>query len=133
MTTKDAPAPALSEIPARPGPAGEADVVQTVAARSRGDGRFVLRLYVASLTPRSVTAIQSITCLCETHLAGQYDLEIIDIYEQPGLAKGARVIAAPTLIKMLPLPLRRLIGDMADQERVLVGLDLDPGDHPARS
>lgn len=87
---------------------------------------FVLRLYIASLTPRSVSAIQSVKAICETHLEGRYELEVIDIYEQPSLARVEQIVAAPTLIRKLPLPLRRLIGDMADQSRVLVGLDLRP-------
>lgn len=91
-----------------------------------GDARAVLRLFVASLTPRSVTAIQAVTAICETHLAGRCQLEIIDIYEQPGLAKTEQIVAVPTLIKMLPLPLRRLIGDLSDQERLLRSLDLVP-------
>lgn len=85
---------------------------------------YVLTLYVASLTPRSVAAIQSVKEVCEKHLHGRYSLEIVDIYERPSLAKGEQIVAAPTLIKRLPLPLRRLIGDMADEHRVLVGLDL---------
>jgi circadian clock protein KaiB len=85
---------------------------------------YVLTLYVASLTPRSVAAIQSVKEVCERHLRGRYSLEIVDIYECPSLAKGEQIVAAPTLIKRLPLPLRRLIGDMADEHRVLVGLDL---------
>jgi circadian clock protein KaiB len=85
---------------------------------------FVLRLYVAGITPRSTEAIANVTAVCETHLAGRYELEIIDIYQQPVLAKGEQIIAAPTLIKKLPLPLRRLIGDMSQKERILVGLDL---------
>lgn len=85
---------------------------------------YVLTLYVASLTPRSVMAIQSVKDVCEKHLSGQYALEIVDIYERPSLAKHDQILAAPTLIKRLPLPLRRLIGDMADEHRVLVGLDL---------
>lgn len=88
-----------------------------------GDG-YVLTLYVASLTPRSVMAIQSVKEVCEKHLRGQYFLEVVDIYERPSLAKHDQILAAPTLIKRLPLPLRRLIGDMADEHRVLVGLDL---------
>jgi circadian clock protein KaiB len=88
-----------------------------------GDG-YVLTLYVASLTPRSVMAIQSVKEVCEKHLRGQYCLEVVDIYERPSLAKHDQILAAPTLIKRLPLPLRRLIGDMADEHRVLVGLDL---------
>jgi circadian clock protein KaiB len=79
---------------------------------------------VAGLTPRSSAAIRSVTRICEEHLKGRYELEVIDIYRQPTLAKGEQIIAAPTLIKKLPLPLRRLIGDMTETERVLVGLDL---------
>jgi circadian clock protein KaiB len=87
---------------------------------------YVLRLYVAGITPRSSEAITNVTALCEEHLAGRYELEIIDIYQKPTLAKGEQIIAAPTLIKKLPLPLRRLIGNMSEKERVLVGLDLRP-------
>ncbi len=94
------------------------------ALREREQARYVLRLYVAGLTSRSVTAIQAVKQICDEHLEGRYDLEVIDIYEQPTLAKGEQIIAAPTLIKKLPLPLRRLIGDMADTQKILVGLDL---------
>ena len=97
-----------------------------VAAQAAQRQRYVLRLYVAGLTPRSQEAIRSVTALCDEHLAGRYDLQVIDIYQQPVLAKGEQIIAAPTLIKKLPLPLRKLIGNMANQERVLVGLDLRP-------
>lgn len=97
------------------------------AVLPEGDGPgYVLTLYVASLTPRSVIAIQSVREVCERHLGGHYSLEIVDIYERPSEAKGDQIVAAPTLIKRLPLPLRRLIGDMADEHRVLVGLDLRP-------
>lgn len=85
---------------------------------------YRLRLYVASFTPRSLAAIRSVRALCETHLHGRYDLEVIDVYEQPTLAKNAQIVAVPTLIKQLPLPFRRLIGNLADQQRVLVGLNL---------
>lgn len=94
------------------------------ALREREQARYVLRLYVAGLTPRSSAAIQAVKQVCDEHLEGRYDLEVIDIYEQPTLAKGEQIIAAPTLIKQLPLPLRRLIGDMADTQKILVGLDL---------
>jgi len=94
------------------------------AARKADTHTYVLRLYVAGITPRSQEAIRSVKAICEEHLAGRYDLEVIDIYQQPVLAKGEQIIAAPTLIKKLPLPLRRLIGSMADTEKVLVGLDL---------
>ncbi|NCC23388.1 MAG: thiol-disulfide isomerase [Alphaproteobacteria bacterium] len=94
------------------------------AAYTKASVGHVLTLYVASLTPRSVAAIRSVKDVCERHLQGRYELEVIDIYEHPTLAKSEQIVAAPTLIKKLPLPLRRLIGDMADEHRVLVGLDL---------
>ena len=84
--------------------------------------RFVLRLFVSGLSARSRRAIDNITRLCETHLAGRYELQIIDIYQQPELAKDLQLIAAPTLIKKLPLPLRKLVGDMNDPARVLIML-----------
>ena len=87
---------------------------------------YLLRLYVAGATPKSTQAIVNIKKVCEEHLKGRYDLEVIDIYQQPTLAKGEQIIAAPTLVKKLPLPLRRFIGSMADTERILVGLDLKP-------
>ena len=77
-------------------------------------------------TPKSNRAITNIKRLCEANLKGRYSLEIIDIYQQPALAKGAQIIAAPTLIKRLPLPLRKFIGDMANSDRILLRLDLDP-------
>ena len=85
-----------------------------------------LRLYVAGMTPQSTRAIANIKQICEEHLKGHYSLEVIDIYQQPVLAAGEQIIAAPTLVKKLPLPLRRLIGDLSNTERVLVGLDLRP-------
>ncbi len=85
---------------------------------------YVLRLYVTGTTPASVRAVANIKNICEAHLQGCYELEVIDLYQQPILAKGEQIIAAPTLIKKLPLPLRRIIGDMSDTERVLVGMDL---------
>lgn len=94
------------------------------AIKKSGEKKFVLRLYVAGATPRSTTAITNIKAICEEHLKGKYDLEVIDIYQQPVLAKGEQIIATPTLIKKLPIPLRRFIGNMADRERILVGLDL---------
>ena len=88
--------------------------------------QYVLRLYVAGLTPRSQEAIRTMTALCEEHLAGRCKLEVIDIYQNPVLAKGEQIIAVPTLIKKLPLPLRKIIGSMADTDKILVGLDLKP-------
>jgi circadian clock protein KaiB len=76
------------------------------------------------MTPKSTRAIANVQKLCEKHLAGRFELKVIDIYQQPTLAKGEQIIATPTLIKKLPLPLRKLIGDMSDSERFLVGIDL---------
>ena len=87
---------------------------------------YTLRLYVIGVSPQSVSAISNIKTICEEHLQGRYELEVIDLYQQPQLAKGEQIIASPTLIKKLPLPLRRVIGDMSNEERVLVGLDLRP-------
>ena len=92
----------------------------------RDRAKYVLRLYVTGMTPKSTQAIVNVQKLCEKHLAGRYELKVIDIYQQPKLAKGEQIIATPTLIKKLPLPLRRLIGDMSDMERVLIGIDLKP-------
>ena len=86
--------------------------------------QYVLRLYVTGMTPRSIRAVENVRAICEEHLQGRYDLEVIDIYQQPTLAEGEQIIAAPTLIKKLPLPLRKVIGDMSSTERVLIGLDL---------
>ena len=88
------------------------------------EDRYVLRLYITGMTPRSTEAFASIKAICEEHLQGRYDLEVIDIYQHPSLAKDEQIIAVPTLIKKLPLPLRRFIGNLADCERVLLGLDL---------
>ena len=88
--------------------------------------RYILRLYVAGMTSRSSRAVENVRAFCEKHLEGRYDLQVIDVYQQPALAKSEQLIAAPTLIKKLPLPLRRLIGDMSNEDRVLVGLDLLP-------
>lgn len=90
--------------------------------------RFVLKLYISGMTLRSRQAIDNLQKLCEEHLAGRYELEIIDIYQQPALAKAAQIIAAPTLVRNLPLPEQRVIGDLSVPGRVLVLL----GDVPAR-
>jgi circadian clock protein KaiB len=94
------------------------------AVKDAGDGQYLLRLYISGATPRSKQAIASIKAICEEHLKGRYELEVIDIYQQPTLAKGEQIVALPTLIKRLPPPLRKLVGDMSNEERVLIGLDL---------
>ena len=88
--------------------------------------RYVLRLYVTGMTPRSARALKNLQAICDEYLEGRYDLEVVDIYQQPVLTKGEQIIAAPTLIKKLPLPMRRIIGDMSNRDRVLIGLDLVP-------
>lgn len=88
--------------------------------------RFVLRLYVTGLTTRSTQAINAVKDLCEQELKGRYELEVVDVSKRPDLAKEENIIAVPTLVKKLPLPLRRLIGDLSDKDRVLLGLDLSP-------
>lgn len=85
---------------------------------------YLLRLYVTGQTPRSIKSVENLQRLCDMHLAGRFSLEVIDIYQQPALAAEGQIIAAPTLIKAMPLPLRRLVGDFSDSERVVLGLDL---------
>jgi len=94
--------------------------------KKAGDQKFLLRLYVTGQTPRSTKSIDNLKQFCEKHLRGRYEIEVIDIYQQPALASESQIIAAPTLIKRLPLPLRRLVGDLSNQDRVLSGLDLTP-------
>lgn len=103
-----------------------ADTLGAYAAATAGrdHARYVLRLYVTGTTRNSALAIVNIRKICEEHLQGRYELEIVDIALHPALAEGEQIIAAPTLIKLLPLPLRRFIGDLSQTERVLIGLDL---------
>jgi circadian clock protein KaiB len=94
------------------------------ASAELGNALYILRLYITDTTPRSAKALVNIRTLCEEHLHGRYQLEVVDISQHPTLAAGEQIIAAPTLIKELPLPLRRFIGDMSQTERILLGLDL---------
>ena len=94
------------------------------ALRDKDKAEYVLRLYVTGTSPKSIKAISAIKELCETHLAGRYDLLVIDTYQKPHMAKKDQIIAMPTLVKTLPHPLRRIIGNLTDREKVLVGLDL---------
>jgi circadian clock protein KaiB len=100
------------------------------AVKNAKEKKYLLRLYVAGATPKSTQAIMNIKKICEEHLKGRCDLEVIDIYQQPTLAKGEQIVAVPTLVKKLPPPLRKFIGGMADMERILVGLDLKPMEEP---
>ncbi len=87
---------------------------------------YVLRLYVTGRTPRSEEAIRNIRRICEEDLKGHYDLVIIDIYQQPELASSEQIVAAPTLIRSLPLPLRKLVGDLSNKDKVIAGLEIMP-------
>ena len=95
-----------------------------LALSESGKASYVLRLYITGATTKSVDAIKNIKKICEEYLEGQYELEVIDLYQKPCLAKDEQIVAAPTLIKKLPLPLRRIIGDLSNKEKVLLGLDL---------
>jgi circadian clock protein KaiB len=91
------------------------------------EGVWELRLYVAGQTPRSLAAFANLKKICEEHLSGKYTIEIIDLLTNPTLAKGDQILAIPTLVRKLPEPVRKIIGDLSNTERVLVGLDLRPG------
>jgi circadian clock protein KaiB len=109
---------------------GELSAALERAAAAESDVRYVLALYFTGLRPRSQRAIENIRRLCEEHLAGRYELQIIDIYQQPALAQSAQILAAPTLVKTLPPPLRKIIGDMSDDGRVLVALGVKMHEDP---
>jgi len=86
--------------------------------------RYVLRLYVAGQTPKSITAFANLKRICEEHLAGRYKIQVFDLLENPQLASGDQILAIPTLVRRLPVPIRKIIGDLSNTERVLIGLDL---------
>jgi circadian clock protein KaiB len=91
-----------------------------------------LRLYIAGETPRSQTALSNLKKYCETHLKGQYEIEVIDLLVRPQLAEGDQIFAVPTLVRKVPVPIRKIIGDLSDEEKVLVGLNIIPvGNSPA--
>lgn len=96
------------------------------ARQSGAEGHYSLRLYVAGQTPRSMEAFANLKKICEDHLKGRYTIEVIDLLENPKLARGDQILAIPTLVRKLPEPIRKIIGTLADTERVLVGLDLRP-------
>jgi circadian clock protein KaiB len=104
--------------------------VKTIGKRPRrpdpAENVWELRLYVAGQTAKSVTAFANLKAICEEHLAGKYHIEVIDLLENPQLARGDQILAIPTLVRKLPQPVRRIIGDLSNTERVLVGLDLRP-------
>ena len=97
-----------------------------VVEATKQDEVWELRLYVAGQTPKSITAFANLKKLCEEHLEGKYHIEVIDLLENPQLAKGDQILAIPTLVRKLPEPLRKIIGDLSNTEKVIVGLDLRP-------
>jgi len=118
--------PSSSRVKAA-GTSGASDAAKRQLEQSILDQRaqhYVLRLYVTGTTPASSRAIEQVRALCEEHLQNRYELEVIDIYQKPALAKDEQIIATPTLIKVIPAPLRRYIGDLSKVEKVLFGLDL---------
>ncbi|HEY4177327.1 MAG TPA: circadian clock KaiB family protein [Kofleriaceae bacterium] len=90
----------------------------------RKSREFLLRLYVAGMTPRSVAAFENLRKICDEHLRGRYQLEVVDLLQNPALARGHQILALPALVRQLPPPVKKIIGDFSDAERVLVGLDL---------
>jgi circadian clock protein KaiB len=117
--------PATKEA-ARPKPAKKAKP----AKATKGE-RWNLRLYVAGQTPRSITAFTNLKKLCEERLAGRYAIEVVDLIKQPQLAQGDQIVAIPTLVRKLPEPIKRIVGDLSNIERVLVGMDLQATPNPA--
>ncbi len=111
----------MKNIKSKPGSTTEEFVA---ALANENTEQYLLRLYITGTTPRSIKAITNIKRICEENLEDRYNLEVIDIYQKPSLAKDEQIIATPTLIKKLPLPLTRIIGDLSDSEKVLFGLDL---------
>jgi circadian clock protein KaiB len=97
------------------------------AGDSQTDQTWQLRLYVAGRSPKSVAAFANLKRICEEHMHGRYHVEVIDLLEQPQLAAGDQILAIPTLVRKLPEPLKRIIGDLSNEDRVLIGLDLRPG------
>ncbi len=95
-------------------------------AATPGRPEWQLKLYVAGTTARSAAALENLQRLCETHLAGRYSIEVIDLLKNPTLAAGDQILAVPTLVRKFPEPLRKIIGDLSNEERVLVGLDVKP-------
>jgi circadian clock protein KaiB len=99
---------------------------QQLSPRKAGRPEWQLRLYVAGQTPKSVTAFANLKRICESHLAGRYEIEVVDLLLNPQLAAGDQILAVPTLVRKLPEPIKKIIGDLSNEGRVLVGLDVQP-------
>ena len=94
------------------------------SADGGSNSKYILKLYITGMTPNSIKAVSNIKNVCEEYLKDQYEIQIIDIYQEPGIGEVEQIIATPTLIKEFPLPVRILIGDLSDREKVLLGLDI---------
>ena len=103
-----------------------AAVRKKVAGRTQAEAQFELRLYVAGQTSRSLAAFANLKKICDEHLAGRYRIEVVDLIKNPQLAQGDQILAIPTLVRKLPEPIKKIIGDLSDTLRVLVGLDIRP-------
>jgi circadian clock protein KaiB len=121
--------PARKAGPRRP-TRGSTAAFERLLKRAPANERYVLRLYIAGTTARSAQAIANVRAMCAEHLEGRYDLQVIDIYQQPEATAVGQIIAAPTLVKELPFPTKRLVGDLSNRARVLVGLNLASGSDP---
>jgi circadian clock protein KaiB len=97
---------------------------QRAPARGKGKNEWILRLYIAGQSARSASALRNLETICEEHLAGRYRIEVVDLLKHPQLARGDQILAVPTLVRRLPEPITKIIGDLSNEERVLVGLDL---------
>lgn len=137
MKTK--PLPAHKKLPARKSPAAASRAPRpgralakkkTPRSAKAKSEEWILRLYVAGETPKSLSAFSNLKQICEEHLAGRYRIEVIDLIKAPQLAHGDQIVALPTLVRKLPAPIKRIIGDLSNIERVLVGMDLQPASKP---
>ncbi len=122
MSTTEQKAGKTSTAPAKP-----KKVSRRPSKAGRGSEVWDLKLYVAGQTPKSLTAFANLKKICEEHLRGKYRIEVVDLLKNPQLARGDQILAIPTLVRKLPVPIRKIIGDLSNTERVLVGLDLRPG------
>ncbi|SKA82682.1 circadian clock protein KaiB [Prosthecobacter debontii] len=132
MATKHTTKGRASRATTKKGKAPPTDVIsstddfETLILQGSQSGHYVLKLYVTGTTPRAAQAVASIRTLCEEYLRGRYDLEVIDIYQQPGAAAVEQIIAAPTLIKQEPAPARRIVGNLGDKDKILLSLNIKP-------
>ncbi len=118
---------AVKAISPKPRVARPKSLAEEARAAVKSADVWRLRLYVAGQTPKSLAAFANLKRICEEHLHGQYEIEVVDLLKNPQLARGDQILALPTLVRKLPLPVRKIIGDLSNTERVLVGLDLRPG------